>query len=259
MDMFSLKGKVALVTGGAGLYGKQIVRALAEAGARVYMASRGVEKNREVADKLNAEGYDVKVEKLDLGDEESILSLRDRIYEAEGKLDVLVNNSVLRTMSGYSDTRKSFEESMKINATGLFLITRAFGNKMCEAGSGSIINIGSYMGILGPDYTLYEGTEMNPDGVAPDYFFHKGGMTNYTRYIASQYGKYGVRCNVLELGGLYSPTMPELFVERYNARTLLGRLANETDLMGPIVFLASEASKYMTGAVIPVDGGYSAK
>ncbi len=259
MDMFSLKDKVAVISGGAGLYGRQLVRALAMGGAKVYMASRNVEKNKIVADELCEEGYDVTAAYLDLADEDSILKLRDEIYEKEGKVDILVNNSVARTMSGYSDTKENWEKSMTINSTGLFLITRAFGNEMCKAGKGSIINIGSYMGLLGPDYTLYEGTGMNPDGVMPDYFFHKGGMTNYTRYIASNYGKYGVRCNVLELGGLYSKTMPDVFVERYGKATCLGRLANESDIMGALIFLASDASAYITGAVIPVDGGYTAK
>lgn len=260
MKTFYLDGKVAVITGGAGLYGKQLVRALAMAGAKVYTASRNVEANEVVAKGLREEGYEVYAEALDLGEEESILALRDRIFEKEGKVDILVNNSVARTMKkGYIDTAEAWEKSMKINATGLFIITRAFGDKMCEAGSGSIINIGSYMGLLGPDYSLYEGTDMNPNGVMPDYFYTKGGMTNYTRYIASHYGKYGVRCNILELGGLYDVSQPDVFVERYGKATCLGRLANDKDIMGVLVFLASDASAYMTGAVIPVDGGYTAK
>ena len=260
MDMFSLKGKVAVISGGAGLYGRQMVKALAMAGARVYMASRNVEKNQVVADELCNEGYDVKVAYLDLGDEESILKLRDEIYAKEGKVDILVNNSVLRTMKqGYKDTKENFEKSLGVNATGLFLITRAFGDEMTKAGKGSIINIGSYMGMVGPDYSLYEGTNMNQNGAPPDYFFNKGGMTNYTRYIASHYGKFGIRCNVLELGGFYDGSQHPLFVERYNKSTCLGRMANEQDIMGSIIFLASDASEYITGAVIPVDGGYTAK
>ncbi len=260
MKTFYLDGKVAVISGGAGLYGKQLVRALAMAGAKVYMASRNVEANEVVAKGLRDEGYEVYSESLDLGDEASILALRDRIYEKEGKVDILVNNSVARTMkNGYIDTAESWDQSMKINATGLFLITRAFGDEMCKAGSGSIINIGSYMGMLGPDYSLYEGTGMNPNGVMPDYFYTKGGMTNYTRYIASHYGKFGVRCNILELGGLYDGSQPDVFVERYNKSTCLGRMANDKDIMGVLVFLASDASAYMTGTVIPVDGGYTAK
>ncbi len=259
MKTFYLDGKVAVISGGAGLYGKQLVRALAMAGAKVYMASRNVDANEVVAKELREEGYEVYAEALDLGCEESIIALRDRIIEKEGKVDILVNNAVARTMKGYSDTKESWEKSMSINATGLFLITRAFGNKMCDAGRGSIINIGSYMGLLGPDYNLYEGTGMNKDGVSPDYFYTKGGMTNYTRYIASHYGRYGVRCNVLELGGLYDGSQPDVFVERYSKSTCLGRMANDKDIMGVLVFLASDASAYMTGTVIPVDGGYTAK
>ena len=258
MEIFSLKNKVALITGGAGLYGKQLVKALAMAGAKVYMASRNVEKNKVVADELNKNGYTVCVEYLDLGDEQSIINLKNTIYEKEGKVDILVNNSVLRTMKGYHDTKETFAKSMEINATGLFLISRAFGDEMIKSGSGSIINIGSYMGLLGPDYNLYAGTDMNTDGAVPDYFFHKGGMTNYTRYLASHYGKHGIRCNVLELGGLYTG-QPEKFVENYNKSTCLGRMANDTDIMGALIFLASDASAYITGAVIPVDGGYTAK
>ena len=130
---------------------------------------------------------------------------------------------------------------------------------MAENGGGSIINIGSYMGILGGDDTLYRDTGMTElKDFAPDYFYHKGGMTNYTRFMASKFGPQQVRVNVLELGGLYNH-QPEKFVERYSDRTFLKRMANHTDVMGAIVYLASDASAYVTGAVIPIDGGYSAK
>ena len=129
---------------------------------------------------------------------------------------------------------------------------------MAKAGAGSIINIGSYMGILGPDYFLYKGTDMCLNGAAGDYFFHKGGITNYTKFLAGHYGKNGVRANCIELGGLYNG-QHELFVERYNRSTMLGRMAGGTDLKGLIVYLASAASEYMTGAILTLDGGYSAK
>ncbi len=258
LDLFDLTGKTAVVTGGAGLYGKQIVHALSSAGATVYMASRNKAKNLEVVGEFSANKGKVHVEEVDLLSEESILALCDRIYEKEGKVDILVNNAVLRCMNGYTDSAEKFETSMRANATGLFIISRAFADRMGTAGSGSIINIGSYMGILGPDYSLYKGTEMNKNGALGDYFFHKGGMTNYTKFLAGHYGAQGVRCNCLELGGLYSG-QPELFVQRYSERTMLGRMANDTDLMGAIVYLASEASAYVTGSIITVDGGYSAK
>ncbi len=259
LDMFRLDGKVAVVTGGAGLYGYQIVEALSEAGATVYVASRNRENNEKKMSALIEKGYKISVLKFDLENENSILTLCDTVYEREGKVDILVNNAVLRCMKkGYMDTAENFTRSMIANATGLFVISRAFGDRMAKAGCGSIINIGSYMGILGPDYTLYEGTGMNATGAPSDYFFHKGGITNYTRFLASHYGSYSVRSNCVELGGLFD-NQNEKFVESYNKKTPLGRMANGSDLKGLIVYLASDASEYMTGAIIPLDGGYSIK
>ncbi len=258
LDSFSLKGKTALVTGGAGLYGRQIVRALAEAGAKTFAASRGLAALRAFTSTLAADGLDVTALRLDQGDEGSILDLRDEIVKRAGGLDVLVNNAVLRPMKkGFADDAAAFAESMKVNATGLFVITRAMGDVMAARGGGSIINIGSIHGLIGPDPPIYEGTEMH--GFYPDYFFHKGGLINFTRFTASYYGARGVRCNCLSPGGLLTDRMPEAFVRNYSRRTFLGRLAGGADLMGAIVFLASDASAYVTGANIAVDGGYTAK
>lgn len=258
MNSFSLAGKVALVTGGAGLYGRQIVEALAEAGAQTYAASRDVAKLEEVSAGLRDRGLNVTALKLDQGDEQSVLALRDEILERGGRIDVLVNNAVARPMrGGFSDDAESFAESMRINATGLFVITRAFGDAMAERGGGSIINVGSIQGMVGPDPTIYEGTGMH--GFYPDYFFHKGGMINFTRFAASYYGSKGVRCNCISPGGFRTESHHELFVRQYSDRTMLGRMANESDLKGVIVFLASDASAYITAANIPVDGGYTAK
>lgn len=257
--MFDLTGKIAVVSGGAGLYGYQIVSALAEAGATVYVASRNRKNNLEKLAPLINEGYKINILEFDLEDEKSILKMCDDVYNSESKVDILVNNAVLRCMNGYTDTAEKFDKSMHANATGTFVISRAFGDRMAKDGDGSIINIGSYMGILGPNYNLYEGTEMNKNGAPGDYFFHKGGITNYTKFLAGHYGRFGVRANCIELGGLFDGTQDKKFVERYNKSTMLGRMANDTDVKGLIVYLASEASAYMTGAIIPLDGGYSAK
>ncbi len=259
LEMFKLDGKVAVISGGAGLYGYQLVSALAEAGAIVYVASRNKKNNLEKLSPLIEQGYKIKVMEFDLEDEQSILKLCDDIYAKEEKVEILVNNAVLRCMNGYTDSAENFDRSMHANATGLFVISRAFGDRMAKDGGGSIINIGSYMGILGPNYNLYEGTQMNKNGALGDYFFHKGGITNYTKFLAGHYGKYGVRANCIELGGLFDGTQDERFVDRYNKSTMLGRMANGTDVKGLIVYLASDASCYMTGAIIPLDGGYSAK
>ena len=256
LDLFNLKGKRAVVTGGSGLYGRQITEALAGAGAEVWIASRSLEANEIFAKKLRDKGLNVYAGTVDQGDETSIRALLKQITKDGKKVDILVNNSVLRTMRSVSDDAEKFDESMHVNATGIFMISRAFGDHMAQNGGGSIINIGSYMGILGPDDTLYQDTEMT--GFIPDYFFHKGGMNNFTRFLAGYYGPKNVRCNILNLGGFYNG-QDERFVERYNERTFLKRMANETDVMGAVVFLASEASAYITGSAISVDGGYSAK
>jgi len=258
LDTFSLKGKVALVTGGAGLYGRQIVQAVAEAGATTFVASRNLEAIEALAETYRKTGLDVSALQYDQADESSILALRDTLLERTGRIDVLVNNSVARPMKdGYQSDASTFAHSMQVNATGLFIITRAFGDVMAEQGSGSIINIGSIQGMIAPDPAIYRGTSMS--GWAPDYFFHKGGVINFTRFIASYYGDRAVRCNCVSPGGYQTPDHPEPFVRQYSDKTLLGRLANDTDAMGAIVFLASDASVYVTGVNLPVDGGYTAK
>jgi len=257
MDWLSLKGKVAVMTGGAGLYGKQIVTALAQAGARTYIASRHVEKLEEVASQLRGEGYEVFALQVDQGDEKSIHALRDEVLKREGKVDILVNNSVSRPMKSWDDAAEHFAESMRVNATGVFMMTRAFGDVMEKAGKGSIINVGSIQGMIGPDATIYKNVGFH--GFVPDYFFHKGGMINFTRFTASYYGPSSVRCNCISPAGLQTECHSELFVQNFSDRTLLGRMANSTDLMGIIVFLASDASAYITATNIPVDGGYTAK
>ncbi|MBN1558334.1 MAG: SDR family oxidoreductase [Lentisphaerae bacterium] len=256
LETFSLAGKVGLVTGGAGLYGRQIVRALAEAGARTYVASRHTAALEAVAAESCARGHDVRVLRLDQGDEASCLALRDAVRADSGRLDVLVNNAVARPLKdGYASPAAAIEESMRINATGLMVLTRAMGEILSDGGS--IINIGSIMGLVGLEPLNYRGTDM--DGWYPDYFFHKGGMVNLTRFWASYYGRRGIRVNCVHPGGLKNPGHPEAFVRNYSERTCLGRLAGDTDLMGIVVFLASDASSYITGANIPVDGGYTAK
>ncbi|MDP6439893.1 MAG: SDR family oxidoreductase [Candidatus Brocadiia bacterium] len=255
MESFSLKGKVALVTGGAGLYGRQIVAGVAEAGAKTFVASRNLAALEEVAEQERARDLDVTALQFDLAEEESILALRDTIYDRAGQLDVLVNNSVLRPMKGWTDPVETWKASMEVNATGLFLITRAFAEKMGEAGRGSIINISSIYGMVGPDYWLYEEVDWTQP---PDYFFHKAGMINFARYVAAHYGARGVRCNTISPGGYFTGQEPG-FLWRYEKSTCLGRMAGDDDLKGAIVFLASDAAAYITGVNLPVDAGRTCK
>lgn len=258
LDTFSLKGKVALVTGGAGLYGRQIVAALAQSGATTYMAARDQSKLEAVAEQERAAGNDVTALPLDLSSDESIEALHRTIFERSGRCDVLVNNAVTRSATdGWDHDLEDYDRSLRVNASALFKITSLFGKSMAANKAGSVINIGSMMGMVGVEMGNYLGTDMNPNP-SPIYFYEKGGMINFTRWAASILGKDNVRVNCLSPGGLFS-NQPEPFVQNYSDRTQLGRMANETDLMGAIVFLASDASAYITGTNIPVDGGYTAK
>ncbi len=258
LDTFSLKGKVALVTGGAGLYGRQIVSALAEAGATTFLASRNLEALEVVAAEERALGHDVTALQLDLSSDASIEALHKTIIECKGRCDVLINNAVTRSaMAGWEHDLDEYDKSLRVNASALFKITSLFGKSMAEHQSGSIINIGSMMGMVGLEMGNYVGTDMMPNP-SPIYHFEKGGMINFTRWAASILGKDNVRVNCLSPGGFFN-NQPERFVQNYSDRTQLGRMANSTDMMGAIVFLASDASAYITGTNIPVDGGYTAK
>lgn len=255
-DLFSLRGKVILLTGGAGLYGRGLAAMLAESGATLIIASRNIAKLQMVAEEESARGYSVHAEVLDQGDEASVKALRNRALEKFGRVDGLVNNSVARPMKSPDAPVAAWEESMRVNATGLFLMTRVFGEVLCQHGSGSIVNIGSIQGMVGASLELYNGTNMGTP--PPDYFFHKGGMLNLTRYYASLFGPGNVRVNCISPGGFFNH-QPEPFLGRYNDRTFLNRMANERDLGGAVIFLLSDASGYITGANLPVDGGYTAK
>jgi hypothetical protein len=157
--LFDLTGRVAVVTGAAGLYGRQIAAALAEAGARTFIASRNLPKLELESARLRAGGLQVEALEVDQSSEESVRRLLARVIELAGGADILVNNAVLRPMHDWSSPAADFAASMEVNATGLFVITRAFGQHMAERGRGSIINIGSIQGEVGPDFTLYEGLD----------------------------------------------------------------------------------------------------
>ncbi len=256
IERFQLNNKVILLTGGAGLYGRGLSKDIAAAGARLVIASRNLDSCEKVAATLRSEGLDATAEQFDQGEETSIMDLRKRILEKFGRIDGLVNNSVVRPMRSADAPLEQWEESMKINATGVFLMHRHFGGTMKQQGSGSIVNIGSMQGMIGPALSLYEGLDM--PSLPADYFFHKGGMINLTRYFAALLGPASVRVNCLAPGGFLN-NQPEEFVRRYSEQTFLGRMGNETDLGGAVVFLLSDASLYITGANLPVDGGYTAR
>ena len=214
-DLFKLDGRVAVVTGGAGLYGSVICIALAEAGATVVIASRGLEKCEEGAAKLRESGYQAVAMPLDLTDDESIAALKDRVVAECGQVDVLFNNAAGRA-AGTADeiikrnyelpqtsmramSRAQWEGAMAVNAAGLFICTQVFAEQMIAQGhGGSIVNISSIYGLVGPTFPIYEGLGMTSP---PDYSFAKGGIANFTRYLATFYAPHGIRVNCISPGG----------------------------------------------------------
>lgn len=260
MKMFRLDNKVAIVTGGAGLFGKPISMALAEAGAQVIVASRDESKCKEFAASIKSKNLNAEGMFLDLSDENSILEFTKSINDKYGRIDILVNNAVSR--EGLKDleevSKKEWEAAQNINSTGMILLTQAVIKLMRKQRSGNIINIGSIQGSVGPNFPVYGNTGMT----SPiNYTYDKWAMVGFTKWIANYYGKFNIRANCISPGG-YGPGVAKMiwkneFVENYKRLTPLGRFADDEDIKGPVVFLASEASAFITGHNLLVDGGWT--
>ena len=249
--LLSLKNKVILVTGGAGKFGRSMVAGLAEAGGTIILASRSLEACQKVADTLKAEGYNTSAMQLDQAVPESVRALKAAISDQFGRLDVFVNNAYALTMLGYDDPLDDWAKSMAVNATGMFNLTREMIHLMERGGGGSVIHIGSMKGSFSPSFELYEGTNMD---ASPDYSFHKGELVAFTKYRARRFGPKNIRVNCISPGGL-AAKQPEPFYSRYCKAVPLGRMANDDDIKGLVVLLASDASAYLTGVDILMDGG----
>ena len=258
LDKFSLEGRIALVTAGAGpLFGSSISQGLAEAGATVLTASRSLEANQQFAESLRSAGYDAHGFQFDLSDPDSVRRLRSDVIAKFGRLDVLVNSALTRDghVGGFPDQDPEvWMKAAKGDFSGLFLICQQFIPDMVAQGRGSIINISSIYGVVSNDPTIYEGTTMVQP---PSYSFVKAGMVNFTRYLACYYGKQGVRANCISPGG-YFDNQPAAFVQHYSHRVPVGRMLGNDDIKGATVFLASDASAYVTGQNLMVDGGWTA-
>lgn len=256
-ELFDLTGKVALVTGGAGQYGKCIAEGLAEAGATVIISSRNEENLNKAAAAFQSAGLDVHAIPVDQGNHESVLALKQHVMDRFGRLDIFVNNAVSRPMKNYYAPIEYFAESMQVNATGMMDILREMTDLITKnKEGGSIINISSMMGMFGPDVSNYEGTDMTKD-LPPDYFFHNAGLINLSRFMAQQMAGKNVRSNCISPGGLFNH-QPAKFLENYTKKVPLRRMANNDDIKGLVVLLASKAGEYINGENILMDGGLNA-
>jgi NAD(P)-dependent dehydrogenase (short-subunit alcohol dehydrogenase family) len=261
----NLDGKVCVVTGALGLLGRELAKGLVEAGARVVLTDVD---HFACIDRAHALGDGVVGHGADITRPESLAALGATVLDRFGQIDVLVNNAAIndRFESPNAAARDSqmehyplelWKRSLDVNITGTFLCCQTLGGHMATRGKGSIINVASTYGIVAPDQALYR----RPDGTqpfykSPAYPTTKAAVLGFTRYLAAYWGKAGVRVNALSPGGIENGQEP-YFVAAYAARTPLGRMATPHDYVGAVVYLASDASSYMTGANLVVDGGFT--
>ena len=265
---FDLSGRTAIVTGGAGLLGTQFSRTLGAAGAAVLVADVSQEPADAVAEELRAAGAKAAGMVVDVTDPASMQAMLANAVEQFGSADVLVNSAALDPKFE-SDMRgkhsNAFEEyplqnwqaSLHVNLTGTFLATQAAVQQMLRQGSGVVVNICSTYGLAGPDQRTYQREGQPPEYKPVDYSVTKAGILGFTRYLAAYYGDRNIRVNALSPGGVYNQHDEE-FAQAYSARAILGRMANIDEMNGAMLFLCSDASSYMTGSNLIVDGGWTA-
>ncbi|CAM3333308.1 SDR family oxidoreductase [Aquirufa ecclesiirivi] len=265
MDLFELNDKVALVTGALGLIGKEHCKALAHAGATVIVADLNESACHEFAQTLGNGSMGIG---MDISFEPSVQLAASWVKSQFGHVDILVNNAAINdhfqdsanvlALSSFENYPLSmFKKSWEVNVMGMFLVSQKMGQLMLEKG-GSIINIASTYGMVGPDQGLYKDeTGKQVFYKTPAYPTTKGAVINFTRYLAAYWGDKGIRVNTLSPGGVENG-QSDYFIQQYIQKTPLKRMAKASDYAGALLFLASDASAYMTGANLVVDGGFTA-
>ena len=265
-ELFSLKEKVAVVTGALGLIGKHHCHALADAGANVVVCDLNESECAKFASTLSALSLGISV---DITNKKSVKDLKSKVISNYGKIDILVNNAALNDkfedpLSALEESKfenypvEMFRKSLDVNVTGMFLCSQIIGTEMADKRYGSIINVASTYGIVAPDQSIYKNEKGEQTFYkSAAYPVTKGAVISFTKFLAAYWGDKGVRVNTLSPGGVRD-NQEEFFVKNYSAKTPLGRMAQSTDYKGALVFLASDASSYMTGANLVVDGGWTA-
>lgn len=263
-SLFSLEGRIAVVTGGLGQLGRQFTSALTANGARVVVLDQ-LEPDRRTAAEPDSDRY--RYVCADVTDRHSLEAAMDLVESEWGTPHVLLNNAALDSPPGAPVAANGPFESfpadvwrrvLDVNVTGVFQCCQVIGGRMARAGRGSVVNVGSIYGLVSPDQRIYEYRRVGGDEFFKPaaYATSKAALLNLTRYLAT-YWAPGVRVNNVSFAGVFND-QPEAFLQEYTKRVPLGRMAREDEYNGAIVFLASDASSYMTGANLILDGGYTA-
>ena len=272
-EKFDLTGRVAVITGGVGLLGAEFCRTLAEAGAAVVVVDLNGQAAAKVAETLTNAGYRSIGVQTNITQPESVNSMVEQVIAGFGQIDILVNSAALDPKFDPDAVSKgiapgSFEEypleqwnaALNVNLTGMFLVTQACVKQMLAqgpCGKGSIINICSTYGLNGPDQRIYRKEDGSQPAYKPVYYtVTKAGVLGFTKYLSAYYMETEIRVNALTPGGVFN-NHDETFVKNYAAKTILGRMARKDEMNGALLFLASEASSYMTGNNLVVDGGWT--
>ncbi|MGD1091051.1 MAG: SDR family oxidoreductase [Bryobacteraceae bacterium] len=267
-NLFDLTGRVAIITGGAGLLGEQHARVIAQAGGIPVLvdicSDRAGAKARAISEEFGVSACAITANIADRNDVERILH---QTLEQHGRVDILINNAAnnprVEQSSEVNFSRfenfpvKQWTDDLSVGLTGAFLCSQVIGSEMARRRKGVIVNVASDLALIGPDQRLYR-QEGLPDHLQPvkpvTYSVVKSGLIGLTRYLATYWADHGVRVNAISPGGVYNG-QPEGFLSKLSSLIPLGRMANVDEYQGAMLFLCSDASSYMTGSNLVVDGG----
>ena len=263
-DLFNLENKTVVLTGSSGRLGIQYADILSAAGANVILVDKETKKNKKLeAELIRKHGTKPVTYTADISNKKDIIRMKNDILKKFKKIDVLINNAFYNpNQSKYSSVSlekfplELWNQVISVNLTGVFLCSQEIGSVMAKQKNGVIVNIASIYGLVGADQRIYGKSKLNSP---VSYAATKGAVVNLTRYLAAYWNQKNVRVNTLSLGGVLDESyMDKEFIKKYSEKTILGRMANKEEYKGALLFLASDASSYMTGANLVIDGGWTA-